>query len=319
MKKWLDKIPTVTLTRKTLYGLTILAISAMVVGIILANADILKPLADQLFPIRRTITFDLPLDDKLWHFGSSGGAAILLTMCLRNRMVTILGHQIYLGAVIAFALIAAEEFSQQFIPARGFDWIDLSCDIAGIYIMALVLYPMIQGKIKFEDSNEFLLKVDSPYMEYLTPPYRITRKTAVAIALGAAGIVLTFIVLTDLGFLTWCDAHIPYFQEIRQGVKYPYSDKVGHFLSMGVLALLFNLMLQGHCFLVRTKKIYWGSTIITVAAVIEEFTQAYIPHRGFDLLDLWVGLVGIYLIGTLPYPYASKLITIVELPTWSKA
>ena len=319
MRKWVDKIPTITLTRKTLYGLTILAISAMVVGITLANANILKPLADQLFPIRRTITFDLPLDDKLWHFGSSGGAAFLLTMCLRNRMVTILGREIYLGAVIAFVVIATEEFSQQFIPARGFDWIDLSCDIAGIYIMALFLYPMVQDKIKFEDSNDFLIKIDSPYMESLTPPYPITRKLAVAIALGAAGIVLTFIVLTDLGFLLWCDAHIPNFYEIRQGIKYPYSDKVGHFFSMGILALLFNLMLQGRSFLVRTKQIYWGTAIITVAAVIEEFTQAYIPHRGFDLLDLWVGLLGIYLIGSLPYPYASKLITIVEPQTRSKA
>ena len=73
----------------------------------------------------------------------------------------------------------------------------------------------------------------------------------------------------------------------------PYGDKWGHFILFGILAFTVNLALRFATFKVFSSRIYWGSAIVITFALLEEFSQYYIPARTFDLLDLAVGVLGV--------------------------
>lgn len=93
---------------------------------------------------------------------------------------------------------------------------------------------------------------------------------------------------------------------------FPGRDEVGHFLITGCLALLLNLNLKGRQLELLARQIYWGSLFIYSAAILEELTQLLFPSRGFDLLDLSAGLLGVFVLGSLSYPYVEKYIPFKE-------
>jgi len=150
-------IPAITIPRKWIYWITGLAVLGMVIAITLVNLQLNDVILDYLFPIRKKYPFIkdvIPFDDKLWLFGSSGGFAVLFSMALKNRQIAIFNQSVYLGALIAFILIALEEFSQIFIQSRGFDLLDLTCDILGIYVIGGLAYPFILTKIRFSGEEK---------------------------------------------------------------------------------------------------------------------------------------------------------------------
>lgn len=73
-------------------------------------------------------------------------------------------------------------------------------------------------------------------------------------------------------------------------VPFPFFDKIGHFVLIGVLALLVDLALD--------RKNVWrhvplGPAIVVVLVVLEELSQLLMIMRTFDLLDLTADLSGI--------------------------
>lgn len=73
----------------------------------------------------------------------------------------------------------------------------------------------------------------------------------------------------------------------------PIGDKIGHFLLMGMLAYLVNLLMECKTFKLGKWQILTGSVIVAVCVLIEEMTQIFIPTRTFSYLDLLSDLLGI--------------------------
>ena len=68
-------------------------------------------------------------EDKLVHLGMFGGWSFLLSMSLVSYEDGFLSQFITVVIVIAFA--GGSEYTQQFIPGRGSDWIDFLVDLLG--------------------------------------------------------------------------------------------------------------------------------------------------------------------------------------------
>jgi hypothetical protein len=74
----------------------------------------------------------------------------------------------------------------------------------------------------------------------------------------------------------------------------PCGGKLGHLGLVGTLCFLLNLMLHG-----RPAPGLWGgmmlgSLLVLVFMTLEEASQAFIPHRSFDLLDSLANIVGVF-------------------------
>ena len=76
----------------------------------------------------------IPYGDKVGHFCLMGTFSLLLNLALWAREVKFWRVKYLLGSLIVFAVVATEEFSQMFISGRTFDWDDLLCDAAGIFL-----------------------------------------------------------------------------------------------------------------------------------------------------------------------------------------
>lgn len=78
-------------------------------------------------PIRQ-----LPYGDKIGHFLLMGLFSFLLNLALKARTIPIWRINFLLGTLIVLVVVTVEEFSQQFIRGRTFDYTDLIADLAGI-------------------------------------------------------------------------------------------------------------------------------------------------------------------------------------------
>ncbi|AZN36117.1 VanZ family protein [Iodobacter ciconiae] len=79
----------------------------------------------------------------------------------------------------------------------------------------------------------------------------------------------------------------------------PNSDKIGHFLAYGLLALWFGLARQQ-----KLPLIWFTASLMGVAI---EFAQALTPYRSFDLKDMLANACGA-LIGTLLAAFLLRLL-----------
>jgi hypothetical protein len=81
--------------------------------------------------------------------------------------------------------------------------------------------------------------------------------------------------------------------------NYPNGDKVGHFVLMGILALLASLGFPTARVRLRFINFLKSSLIIAVLAMLEEFSQMFFPNRTASLLDLAASLTGVLMLGEL--------------------
>lgn len=73
----------------------------------------------------------------------------------------------------------------------------------------------------------------------------------------------------------------------------PLSDKIGHFVLMGLLSYLTNAALGGRRLRWRRLSVLQGSALVAALVLTEEISQLWIPHRAFELADLAADLAGI--------------------------
>lgn len=144
----------------------------------------------------------------------------------------------------------------------------------------------------------------------------ISRKLLLFLTLGLIGFLGICVILADMGILRQKLNQIremfPFLPSTREMFDFEGRDKVGHFLITGSLALLLNLNLEGRQLELMGRKVYWGSLLIYTAAILEELTQLIFPSRGFDWLDLSAGLLGVFILGSICYPYVEKRIPFKE-------
>jgi len=86
------------------------------------------------------------------------------------------------------------------------------------------------------------------------------------------------------------------FKSVR---KFPYGDKISHFLLFGFLSFLVNLALKAKTFRLWKINLLLGTLIVLAVVTIEEFSQKFIRGRSFDLIDLVADFAGIILFGEL--------------------
>ncbi len=73
----------------------------------------------------------------------------------------------------------------------------------------------------------------------------------------------------------------------------PYFDECGHFILIGITALLAHLAIKRHYFKALVIKLPTAPSIIMIMATIEEFFQTLSPRREFSYTDLLSDLAGI--------------------------
>lgn len=80
---------------------------------------------------------------------------------------------------------------------------------------------------------------------------------------------------------------------------FPYGDKVGHFVLMGLFSFLVNMSLA--CRKVRFSGIQLliGSLVVAALVTLEELSQGFFASRTFSLVDLGFSLAGIWSFGML--------------------
>ena len=89
----------------------------------------------------------------------------------------------------------------------------------------------------------------------------------------------------------------------------PYGDKIGHFVLMGILSFLANMVLNARTVGIGKLRYLLGSLIVLVLVTIEELSQLFIRGRTFDWTDLIADLAGIIIFGELARLICDKFST----------
>ncbi len=111
----------------------------------------------------------------------------------------------------------------------------------------------------------------------------LKKKVLVLLALLAFFAVAAIILAADRGKLPAVIAGL---------YAFPYGDKLGHFLLMGLLAFFLALALPE-----RLKRA--GLAVLAVILVLEEGSQSFLPNRNFSGMDLLCSLLGVLVFGGL--------------------
>lgn len=82
---------------------------------------------------------EIPYGDTIGHFILLGVFPMAITVGFRFKKITVFSRKLFLGTVITCLFVTAEEFSQQFIPARNFSLLDLFASYLGILIFGQLL------------------------------------------------------------------------------------------------------------------------------------------------------------------------------------
>lgn len=105
--------------------------------------------------------------------------------------------------------------------------------------------------------------------------------------------ILTLILIVLIANLGLGRTYFPFIYDV------PGVDKVGHFLLMGILSFLVNLLLKTKRVQISSLNILLGSLLVTFVVVLEELSQIFLIYRAFSWLDLAFDLGGIFLGGHL--------------------
>lgn len=89
---------------------------------------------------------------------------------------------------------------------------------------------------------------------------------------------------------------------IRALYDFPYGDKLGHFLLMGLVSFVLNWTALASRAEPQPASVIWKVSLAFVLFVtLEEFSQQLFPRRTFSLLDLGYSYAGIALAAFLVY------------------
>jgi len=78
---------------------------------------------------------------------------------------------------------------------------------------------------------------------------------------------------------------------------FPYGDKVGHFLLIGILTFFVSLPFSFSLWSTTKKRIITILIIISIIITLEEISQNFFPSRSLDVMDLLFSYGGIFSFG----------------------
>ena len=110
---------------------------------------------------------------------------------------------------------------------------------------------------------------------------------------------LTLVYASAIAFFVWCASN-GWYRSAFAWVQTYASDKLLHFVLVGILTLLVNLSLNLKFVSERYGILLWGTGLMLALATLEEVSQIWISNRTFDLSDLGCNYLGILTIGNLP-------------------
>jgi VanZ family protein len=124
------------------------------------------------------------------------------------------------------------------------------------------------------------------------------------LAIGYISFIFLVIIAADTGQLNFF---------IRWIHSIPYGDKLGHFILVGMLALVINLSWNAARFRWGWGSILKGSLMVFILITLEELSQLFISYRHFDFGDLASNYLGILLLGHLAIYFAPRELNNVKL------
>jgi len=81
--------------------------------------------------------------------------------------------------------------------------------------------------------------------------------------------------------------------------EFPFGDKIGHFLLMGMFSFLVNLACGAKIFRIRNFSCLLGSLVVLAIVTAEEVSQIFVSGRTFDAGDLLADAAGILIFGEI--------------------
>ncbi|MCC5900796.1 MAG: VanZ family protein [Halomonas sp.] len=102
--------------------------------------------------------------------------------------------------------------------------------------------------------------------------------------------VTSFIFIVWIIYLANTGGSSVFFDLVR---SIPYGDKLGHFCLFGFLTLVVVAALRFRTITFGRFQVYCGAILVAVFALGEELSQALLPSRTFDFLDLTADALGI--------------------------
>ena len=108
--------------------------------------------------------------------------------------------------------------------------------------------------------------------------------------------LISFLAVSFLTFILWIiylantGSDSVFFQTVG---SVPYGDKLGHFGLFGLLVYLFNFASRFSTYSIGQFRIYYGSSVVLVFALLEEMSQHFFATRTLDWQDILADLVGI--------------------------
>ncbi len=107
------------------------------------------------------------------------------------------------------------------------------------------------------------------------------------LALFSVLLVLGIVFLANTGGLP---------QSIRALYDFPFGDKLGHLLLMGLLSFAVNFaILAGEESSKSTSLVFRTTLVLVFLVTLEEFSQRYFYRRTFSLMDLFFSYLGIFI------------------------
>ena len=73
----------------------------------------------------------------------------------------------------------------------------------------------------------------------------------------------------------------------------PHGDKIAHLLLFGLLSFGVNATTRYKLIKITNFKIYLGTLLVFLFALLEELSQYFIPTRSLDIFDLIANIIGI--------------------------
>ena len=92
--------------------------------------------ADHNFAFR--LIGNIPYGDKLMHAVLYGVMALFLNFGLKYKSYKFLGFNMQLGAIIVLVFATLEEISQDWLPSRTFDLLDVLADFVGVILLSFL-------------------------------------------------------------------------------------------------------------------------------------------------------------------------------------
>lgn len=126
-------------------------------------------------------------------------------------------------------------------------------------------------------------------------------------SLTVCAFLVFFLVIFSVGFQTQSGLFLK-----AAIASVPFGDKVVHFTLLCCLTALLNVSLRFRTFNLFGFQLLLGSLMTATGITLEEISQAFIPARNFEIMDMVCNYAGVLAGGISGFVLLSRKLTIEE-------